>query len=560
MTLPRSFSVNAGRPLQTTISFDRIPGSKKLFLDYLSGAASEFYSHPFTDQESYTSVQQKLSRRSFERERIVAALLRQNHQFGAGTKAIENINKLLDPTTTAVFTGQQVTIFGGPLYVFYKAALAVKLADSNCRRLQSSVVPIFWLAADDADFDEVAKVVVPGKDEKLLDLVYRPKQRPDGQTMGSVRFDDAIIALLDQYEQALPDTEFRGELMTRLRECYQPGESIVTAFGKYLSHLFKDTGLILVDPSDSEFRSLALPVFQKELALREEAARSVEKSNAALEAKGYHLQVTKAGDYSNLFFCDGKRTRIDFATGGFTIDGKYIEQSALDAKVADSPSLFAPNVFLRPVVQSHIFPTLIYFAGPAEGAYFAQMRGFFELFDEVAPVIYPRFSATIVERNIARLMEKYSLTFEEFLGDAGQQVTEIMKRTYPADYDSMFADLRDDVRQRLGEISQLLDPSDHGLVTNAARIAGRIDVEIKSLEEKVFQAHRKKNQTVRTQLERVALHLYPAHQLQERAFPINYYIAKYGHWIIDRILGATDCNSGIHHLIYLDQSEGVEVG
>ncbi len=556
MTLPRSFSANAGRPLQTTVPFDRIPGSKKLFLDYLSGAASEFYSHPFTNQESYASVQQKLSRRSFERERIVAALLRQNHQFGAGPKTIENINKLLDPTTTAVFTGQQVTIFGGPLYVFYKAALAVKLAESNCRRLQSAVVPIFWLAADDADFDEVAKVVVPGKDEKLLELVYQPKQHPDGQTMGSVRFDDAILALLDQYEQALPDTEFRGELMARLRECYQPGESIVTAFGKYLSYLFKNTGLIFVDPSDDEFRRLAVPVFQQELKLREEGARAIENGSASLELRGYHQQVTKAGDYANLFFCDGKRTRIDFAADGFIVDGKYVDQSALEARVADTPSLFAPNVFLRPIVQSHIFPTLIYFAGPAEAAYFAQMRELFDLFDEVPPVIYPRFSATIVERSITRLMEKYDLTFEEFLGDVGQQITKAMKRTYPADFDSMFADLRDNVRQRLGGIAQLLDPSDHGLVTNAARIAGRIDVEIKSLEEKVFQAHRKKNQTVRAQLERVAFHLHPARQLQERAFPVNYYIAKYGHWIIDRLLGATDCNSGVHHMIYLDQTEG----
>lgn len=485
----------------------------------------------------------------------MAALLRQNHQFGAGQKTIENINKLLDPATTAVFTGQQVTIFGGPLYVFYKAALAVKLAESNCRRLQSPVVPIFWLAADDADFDEVAKVVVPGKDEKLLELVYEPRQHPGGQTIGSIRFDDDIITFLDEYEQALPDTEFRDELMAKLRECYQPGESIVTAFGKYLSYLFKDTGLILVDPSDDEFRRLALPVFQQELKLREESARAIEKGNASLEAQGYHLQVTKAGDYANLFFCDGKRTRIDFAAGGFAIDGKYVDQSVLEAKAADVPSLFAPNVFLRPIVQSRIFPTLIYFAGPAEAAYLAQMPELFDLFDEVAPVIYPRFSATIIERNVVRVMEKYELAFEDFLGDVGKQISEVMKRTYPADVDSMFADLRDDVRKRLGEIAQLLDPSDHGLVANAARISGRIDMEIKSLEEKVFQAHRKKNQIVRTQLERVAFHLHPTRQLQERVFPINYYIAKYGRWIIERLLNATDCNSGVHHLIYLDQNE-----
>lgn len=396
--------------MQKTIAFDRIPGSKRLFLDFLSGEAAEFYRHPFTSQEAYASVQQQLSRRSFRRPEIVAALLRQNQLFGGGAKTVENINKLLDPMTTAVFTGQQVTIFGGPLYVFYKAALAVKLAESNCRKLHAPVVPIFWLAADDADFDEVAKVTLPDPNDKLREMKYRPQQPPAGRTMGSVQLDNGISTLLDEYEQALPETEFRSELMARLREFYRPGESIVTAFGKYLSYLFKDTGLILVDPSDDAFRRLASPVFVKELQLRETVAQVVEESNSRLEAQDYHLQVTKAGDYSNLFYCDDKRTRIEFAEGGFNVEGRFVPQEELESLADKNPSLFAPNVFLRPIVQSHIFPTLIYFAGPAEAAYFAQMAGMFDLFGEVPPVIYPRFSATILEHRTARWLEKYDLS------------------------------------------------------------------------------------------------------------------------------------------------------
>lgn len=130
-----------------------------------------------------------------------------------------------------------------------------------------------------------------------------------------------------------------------------------------------------------------------------------------------------------------------------------------------------------------------------------------------------------------------------------------MKRTFPADFDGLFADLRASTKQRLDEIIQSLDQSDHGLLTNATRIAGRIDLEARHLEEKVFQAHRKKNQTVRAKIEQLAYQLYPSRQLQERVFSVNYFVAKYGFWIINYLYDMIDCHSDVHHLIYLDRGE-----
>ena len=306
------------------------------------------------------------------------------------------------------------------------------------------------------------------------------------------------------------------------------------------------------DPTDPVFRELALPVFRKEVQLRERAAKLVEDRNTRLEQQGYHLQVARPGSYSNLFLYNGKRTRIDFADGGFAIEGKYISQSELEAKLEQSPSLFSPNVFLRAIVQSHIFPTLVYFAGPAEAAYFSQIRELFDVFDEAAPIIYPRFSATIIEPAIARLMEKLDIKFEDASTDVHQLTNDILKRSFPADFEESFASLRAETKRRMDEIAAHLDQSDHGLITNANRIAGRIDLEIKNLEEKVFQAHRKKNQTIRTQVERVAFNLFPEGRTQERSFPLNYYIAKYGFDVVDRLYEEVDCNSKVHHLIALE--------
>ncbi len=552
MIWSRNSAVRNKLPSNRTLSFSDLPGSRALFLDYLAGNTGDFFAHDFRSDDALRDVHRRVAKRNYRRDKIVAILERQNRDFGAGDTTLANIGKLRDPSTTAVFTGQQVVLFGGPLFVFYKAALAIKLAASDCRKLDGAVVPIFWLAADDADFDEVATVTLPTAENRLEALRYQPMTLPDNQPMSRLRLDERITEVLDNYERLLPETEFRSEFMRALRESYAPGVGVVAAFARWLSRIFKDQGLILVDPSDPELRQLAIPIFRRELQLREQAARKVEERNRALEGRGYHLQVARPGSYSNLFYYDSKRSRIEFADGGFRVEGKSFTQDELLAQVDSSPETFSPNVFLRGIVQSHIFPTLVYFAGPAEIAYFSQIRDLWEMFDQVPPVIYPRFSATIVEPAIRRLLEKHELDVLETAGDVNQLVNRILMRTFPADFDQRFEAFRQEIKRQMANIVTHLDSTDHGMITNAQRIAGRLEGEINQLEEKVFQAHRKKNQTLRAQIERVAFSLFPDGKLQERAFPLNYYMCKYGFTVVDRLMSEIDCNTTAHHLIDLE--------
>jgi bacillithiol biosynthesis cysteine-adding enzyme BshC len=534
-----------------TVSFDKIPGSRKLFLDFLAGNTSEYFHHDFNSDDDLKQLQQRLSGRAFDREKIVSVLTQQNKHYGADERTLQNIQKLKNRDTTGVFTGQQVVMLGGPLLIFYKAALAVKLADTDCRKVPGNVVPIFWLAADDADFHEVANITLQTDDERLISLTYQPSQPIVGKPMATISLDESIVSFLDQYEQLLPNTEFRPELMSVLRECYQPGESIVTAFGKYMTYLFRDTGLVLIDPSAPEFRELAKPIFRKELQIREQGAALVEELNTRLLGKGYHLQVAKPGNYANLFYFNGERTKVYFDEGGFRIDEKFISQEELESRLDNSPELFSPNVFLRAIVQSHIFPTLVYFAGPAETAYFSQIKGLFELFGEEAPIVYPRFSATLIEAKIRRLLDKYELGFEDFTDDHGRLASRLLEVTFPSIFTHKFQELRAEVEQRLGDIRSRLDSENHGLITNAERMSSRIDQEIGKFEEKVFQAHRKKNEIVRNQVEKIGFHLFPHGKLQERLFSLNHYIAKYGFGVVREIYQSVDCESRVHHLINL---------
>ncbi|MFH2056594.1 MAG: bacillithiol biosynthesis cysteine-adding enzyme BshC [bacterium] len=538
--------------LPKLLDFGDLPGSSKLWLDFLAGRAVDFYKHSYHQSESYEYLQEHLKSRQFDRLSLVKALKRQNQSFGSDEATFANIEKLGHPATLAVVTGQQVTLFGGPLYAFYKAALAVKVAATNCHRLKTEVVPVFWLAADDADLAEAATAWLPVGDEQLAEFVFKPQVDLTGWSMSEVLLDEGILTLLDQYEQALPESEFRSGIVEILRECYQPGRSLVQAFGCYLARLFAGHGLILVDPSDPELRRLAQPIFQREIELRHRSLTSVASRNEQLIKRGYHLQVTRPDDYTNLFLHDGKRLRIDLTEEGFKAGEHLYSQAEMEALVKKEPDRFSPNVFLRPIVQSQLFPTLIHFVGPAEAAYLAQIADLYELFGQEPPIIYPRFSATLVERQDARVLAKHELKITALAGEVDALINSIFARSFPADLEERFARAEERVAKILHELVESLDQQDEGLITTAKRSAGRVGHEIEELRKKAFAAHKKKHQEVTRQLKRTALHLFPKGGLQERIVPLNYFLAKYGRNLLESLLQAVECDSSMHHLIELE--------
>jgi uncharacterized protein YllA (UPF0747 family) len=213
------------------------------------------------------------------------------------------------------------------------------------------------------------------------------------------------------------------------------------------------------------------------------------------------------------------------------------------------PERFSPGVFLRPLVQCHLLPTLIQLVGPAEVAYQAQIRDLYDRFDLETPVIYPRYSATIVEPNVARLLDRHDLELTEFTGDVDALVRSVLHRSFPEHLEEKIQRVRRDVQEQLQELVMHLDPDDHGLLQTADKSLRKVDMEIGNLEKKVLQAHRKKNRQVERQLRRIALSLFPGGEPQERVYPLTWFISKYGPGIVDRLYEAIDCNCSVHHLL-----------
>lgn len=536
----------------STIPYSRVPSTSALLQDYLyhfDRLAAYYTGSPF-EFARYSELAQRLSAHDFPRREMAEILHRQNQDFGGSATTFENIDKLAEPGTLAVVTGQQVGLFSGPAFTFYKAATAIRLTQwLNDKGLRT--VPVFWLATEDHDLEEVASTDVFTSDYELVN-VADPGNRPAPQSsVGHVRFTSAVSDALAQLEQALPAGESRDQLLPQLRECYQPGETWGRAFGRFLAKFLSWWGVIFLDPLDPRIHELARPVYSRALHNAAPLREKIRERSAALMRAGYHAQV-HVGDDSTLLFVEqqGDRLVLHERDGRYHIgDGPALELAELDAHLKSHPLAFTSNVLLRPIVQDSLLPTLTYVAGPSEVAYFAQNSSIYAEFGRPMPLISPRAGFTVVDRRTRRLLGKYHLCVEDVW--KGEQ--HLSEKIAAAGF--------------LEGWAERLDQSEKDLAAVLARL--RDDIEkidptlldtLKHAEEKiVYQMERLKGKITRSALQRSELlgrherelsrFLYPHKDLQERRISGTYFLATLGPTFLDRLIEQIQVTNSDHQVI-----------
>ncbi|MFQ6032521.1 MAG: bacillithiol biosynthesis cysteine-adding enzyme BshC, partial [Candidatus Zixiibacteriota bacterium] len=476
---------------------------------------------------------------------------RQNQEYGCGQQTLKNISLSTEDDSYFVLTGQQVGIFGGPLYTFYKAICAVKIAEWLSQKFKKNFIPIFGLASDDHDFSEVNFIQVIDQDNQLEKIEYLPQEDDWGKSMSRIILSENIQKTIEDFDSATFSTEFKSEVLNKLKECYRKGEKITTAFGKWMTYLLKNFGLVLFDFSDQEFKRLAQPIFEREIEEAGKSTELVQKTNEELESSGYHLQVRKRTDFLNLFLHNDKRERIKYENEDLILDKIETKLSKEEIKeiLKKEPKRISPNVLLKPVVQSFVFPISVYVAGPGEAGYYAQIKRMFEHFDVAMPIVYPRASLTLVEAKIRTIMEKYSISFQQLLTDPEKVINEVMKRNFPDRLKMKFRRTKEEIENQINILSRELETFEPSLKNTLRLSFGKIDYELKELEKKVFQAHKKRNLILRGQIYKGKTNLFPDGKLQERQLSILPYLTKYGSKFIDFLYDNIDIRSKDHQLL-----------
>ena len=526
-------------------------GYTDIYLGFLAGIDPPKHLYPATSLED---VAGKLDRINYDRPALVDILKKQNTRCGASPKTFENIEKLADPRTVCVFAGQQAGFLGGPLFTIIKAVGIVKAAQLYTQQLGRPVIPIFWVAGDDHDFEEVNHAYVLDRDTEVREIAY--KTPPEKQVSTAyIRFADQeeLARAKGQLRENLGDTDFTPELYDLIDRTYTSEETFVSAFGKLMSSFMRDTGLILFCPGDEDAKKFGAP-FTKMVIERQDALQAaIGAANDEITGLGYHLQVEKKDNAAHLFYDLDGRKPVMRDGDDFTVGDRKFTREELLALADEQPERFSPDVLTRPIFQSYLFPTISQKSGPAELAYLAQVHKAFELFERPVPVYHARPTVTIVEKRFEKMIQQYDINFEDLTGDIEQVVNRVLAKTFPENLETHVEQLKKDVEERFERFVKESLEFDPSLRDFGRQIYGKIDYNLKAFEGKVFSSHKKKSLDTRERIYRVWHALFPNRGLQERTINLTYFISKYGFDFITFLADRMDSEETSHQLLNLSE-------
>lgn len=535
------------------LPFSQIPHTTPLFTDFLaySSQVQPLYPRPPHFAEWLKEEASKITYDSSRRQRMAEILERQSKGWGVSAKTLANLDRLRRGAA-AIVTGQQVGLFGGPMFSLYKALTAVRLAE-EATAAGVDAVPVFWLATYDHDLAEVNHVSLPGP-EGALETLTAPSHGIPGAPVSAVRLGEEILPVLEHASVLLGDSE----AMQLLRESYRPEETLGTAFARLYAKLFADWGVIVLDASDGELHRLAEPIYRAAVERSGELTAGLLARGEALEAAGYHQQV-KVTPSSVLLFTlqNGARMAIHRheQNGHFTLgsDGaaEKISQADLLQRISSHPEQFSPNVLLRPIVEDYLLPTLAYTGGAAEAAYFAQAGAVYEiLLGRVTPIV-PRFSATIVEPKMQRLIERHGIAVPDVFSGLEALRKKLAAHDLPEDLQSAFDQAKESLDANLATIKEKLAKLDRTLLDAAETVGSKMQHQLEKLHSQAGRAEAQKNELVARHAETLSQALYPNKGLQERSIGGMYLVARYGRDFLHRLYDAirTDCHN--HQILEL---------
>lgn len=534
-----------------------LPSSQLLnaYLDAFSNVSS-FYAFNPKDDQIWTRMMKLVDGRDSDlpRSALSSTLVDQNQRFGADEKTLAAASDIAAPNTYTVMTGQQVGLFTGPLYTIYKALTAVKVSQRLENSLHRRVVPVFWMASDDHDFDEINHVFSCTSGNEIVKLTLSPDSPVERHSAAHIPFGSGITELIDRFADTLKESEFKHEAVSIIRECCTPENTLSDGFARLLTRLFHGTGLVLVDPTDPQLKPLMKPVFTGELRNPLRTTGSVLEAANNLKDAGFHPQVDRNPESLNLFLCqDNQRAALMYHDGEIRTANtgvSYTVEAAL-ALVEESPESFSHNVITRPIVQDSLFPALAYVGGPSEIAYFAQLKDVYNQFDLPYPIVYPRSSMTIVEHRIQKVIDKYELSVEDFFGNVHQLIGQRMQDEIPDDLTSTLHEARASLNSYYCRLTEQVSHIDVNLRKVAEGAQRKAEYELSKLEDKTLQAVKRTHKTRRQHIEKAERQLYPRNQLQERVLNIWPFISAHGFDFMDKLLESVDDTDFSHRIVSL---------
>lgn len=482
--------------LLSKIDFSKTNSFSSFFLDYISGKE---VLQPFHNGiPTLESLREQIDHRNFpeSNRKVVSEVL---HQQYAGVSSNEltqnNIEALKDSKTFTITTGHQLNIFTGPLYFIYKIVTVIRACEELKQAYpEYNFVPVYWMASEDHDFDEICYFRLNGKK-----LVWETDQK------GAVgRFNLKGIEQIFQQVIGMPDF---------FVEAYRQ-KNLAQAVLHYVNALFGEKGLVVMDADHAQLKSLFKPVIHSDL-FDHQPQEIAKKTTEALEKAGYSTQVFPR-EINFFYLKDDIRSRLVKVDSGYEVleTTIHFSEEELRSEIENHPERFSPNVLLRPLYQEFLLPNLAYVGGPSELVYWLQLKGIFDHFETTFPLLMPRNFAAVVDKNTLRKIEQTQMSWEDLFKEDHQLVNEKVSEqtSFQLDLAEEKAKMETIYQQALQQAMEV-DQTLERMVKGEHR---RAEKTLEKIEQKILKAERRNQEILVNRIYAIKEALFPGGTPQER--------------------------------------------
>lgn len=535
-----------------------LPATNRFATEYLaqSQAIQHYFHYRYDNNVDYKNRLEELNERTFMRTELTHHIEQFMANFPTSDQVRESLEKLKMPNSTVVIGGQQAGILTGPLYTINKVLSIILLAKQKEAELHIPVVPVFWIAGEDHDYQEVNHVYIE-KNNKIEKRIY-PEKVHDKRMISDVPLDRELCKQwVEEIVQSFGETSYTKDLLQFLEEAIDQSKTVVDFFAFIIMYIFKDSGLLLIDSGDGKLRNLEKEFFLHQINSFEEITNKVKLQQEELKQNGFLNTIDISSNAVNLFYYDKlhhDRVLLEYDHTHSLFIGKeghiQFTKEQLIEIASEFPEKLSNNVVTRPIMQEWLFPTLAFIAGPGEIAYWAELKQAFELFKLKMPPIVPRINLTFLDRSIETDLNELSLELIDTLTNGTEQAKREFLNSIKDDrLEMLFEKTKQELFQNYETIESYLQNNDRGIIPLLKKNEDRLMKEIMFMQERVEDSIRKKHEVVINKFDRVENALWPAGSPQERVLNGLYFINRYGPGLINDILACPLSFDGMHKVI-----------
>jgi bacillithiol synthase len=373
---------------------------------------------------------------------------------------VHNLTRLGFEESLVVIGGQQAGMLTGPLYTIYKAISLIQLAQREEKQLGRPVIPVFWIAGEDHDRDEVDHIWVQNTNGFPTKSRFQHPELRKCSIAKLLLTPKELHRWLDELASLLPDSAYKKEWILILKELSAETISWTRYFARIMHQLFGKWGLLLIDAADPQLRHLEIPFFQQIIAKNGQIQQSVLAASAKWKAIHGTEPVAMKEFQANLFIeVDGERESLSYQAGKWTSKNQKLHctTKALLTQLELAPERFSNNVITRPFMQEYLFPTLAFVGGPSEIAYWSILREAFPIMELEMPIVYPRSHFTILDRTVQKRIKAFGLSWEDLFTRLEQKQTEWLQTPHSLDLERWFQQVKEQIMQITHPVIQRLE-------------------------------------------------------------------------------------------------------